>query len=407
MAARVKQDRGAWWVFISHAGKRRKQRFGPTKADKRQAERYADAINVKIAAAKLDMAGMRTEDPIAREKRGRVALPFDRVVRDWLVERSPTFKPSYRISAGTLIEKHLVPFFGSMDLREIGESEILGYIRAKLGQDLSVSTIKNGLTIVRRVFNLQIRAGHLEQNPAARMGELLSRVDRSRATETQQVESWTREEVEALLGLAYKHEERFAPALELLFSTGLRRGELLGLKWEDVDLSSGRLNVRRAIVVGQLTTPKSGQGRTIALPASLVRSLRSLLTQRRRECLKKGLGSVPEWIFCTRDGKPLQARNFERTWYRLRRRAQAKSVRPFRLHATRHTYASHALGAGKSVAWVAAQLGHAKPETTLRVYAHALREEESDLTFAEFGTQDAPMRTLPKETLGSDQRAPS
>ena len=60
-------------------------------------------------------------------------------------------------------------------------------------------------------------------------------------------------------------------------------------------------------------------------------------------------------------------------------------VRPLKLHTTRHTWATLALEAGKSVRWVADQLGHADPALTLRVYAHAMREEEPDLSFAEFG----------------------
>jgi hypothetical protein len=60
-------------------------------------------------------------------------------------------------------------------------------------------------------------------------------------------------------------------------------------------------------------------------------------------------------------------------------------LRPLRLHDARHTFASLALASGKSVTWVAAQLGHASPELTLRVYAHALREEETDLSFLDFG----------------------
>jgi len=58
--------------------------------------------------------------------------------------------------------------------------------------------------------------------------------------------------------------------------------------------------------------------------------------------------------------------------------------RPLKLHCTRHTYASLALASGKSVKWVAEQLGHASPELTLRVYAHVLREEETDLSFLDF-----------------------
>jgi len=80
-----------------------------------------------------------------------------------------------------------------------------------------------------------------------------------------------------------------------------------------------------------------------------------------------------------------QPRNVERVWYRVRRRAQAQGVRPLKLHCTRHTWATLALQAGKSVRWVADVLGHADPVLTLRVYAHAMREEERDLSFAEFG----------------------
>jgi integrase len=73
-----------------------------------------------------------------------------------------------------------------------------------------------------------------------------------------------------------------------------------------------------------------------------------------------------------------------RVWDRIRHRAQKRGVRPLKLHCARHTWATLALRAGKSVRWVADQLGHADPALPLRVYAHAMREEESDLSFADF-----------------------
>jgi hypothetical protein len=79
----------------------------------------------------------------------------------------------------------------------------------------------------------------------------------------------------------------------------------------------------------------------------------------------------------------------ERVGGRVRRRAQKQGVRPLKLHCARHTWATFALQAGKSIRWVADQLGHADPALTLRVYAHAMREEEIDLSFAEF---DGPGR---------------
>ena len=72
-------------------------------------------------------------------------------------------------------------------------------------------------------------------------------------------------------------------------------------------------------------------------------------------------------------------------WYRVRRRAQKRGVRPLKLHCARHTWASLALASGKSTKWVAAQLGHSDPGFTLRTYAHVMPEEEPDVSFADFG----------------------
>lgn len=74
---------------------------------------------------------------------------------------------------------------------------------------------------------------------------------------------------------------------------------------------------------------------------------------------------------------------------RLRRRARKKGIHPLKLHCARHTWATWALTSGKSIRWVADQLGHADPALTLRVYAHRLPEEEEDLSFADL---DAPKR---------------
>ena len=111
---------------------------------------------------------------------------------------------------------------------------------------------------------------------------------------------------------------------------------------------------------------------------------------------------MPEWVFCSQTGGHLHGDNVERTWLRVRRKAQKKGVRPLKLHTTRHTYASVALDAGKSIRWVAEQLGHANPELTLRVYGHLIRDREEDLTFAEFAPTGATGR--PYTAPPSDDR---
>jgi integrase len=177
-----------------------------------------------------------------------------------------------------------------------------------------------------------------------------------------------------------------------LLSTGCRKGEALGLRWEDLDFSGQRVLIRRALIRGRLGTPKSGTGRTVVLAPSLANVLLDLLSERRQACLKRGWSRVPELVFCSAAGGPLDERNVGRTW--KRREAQAAGVRPLRLHDAWHTFASLALASGKSVRWVASQLGHTSPELTLRVYAHALREEEQDLSFLDFdGTRRHPRGT--------------
>ena len=86
------------------------------------------------------------------------------------------------------------------------------------------------------------------------------------------------------------------------------------------------------------------------------------------------------------------------------RRCRVPIHAPTPLHDCRHTFASMALASGKSVRWVASQLGHANPELTLRVYAHALREEETDLSFLDFGgTKRHPRGTEPKRAVATEK----
>jgi integrase len=134
-----------------------------------------------------------------------------------------------------------------------------------------------------------------------------------------------------------------------------------------------------------VTTPKSGRGRRVVLPPGLVTELRALRAERSAEALKRGWGEVPPWVFVSRTGTPLDAGRCSRRWDRVRKEAARHGVGALKLHAARHTWATLALASGKSLRWVARQLGHADPSLTLKVYSHALPEEEHDLGFADFG----------------------
>jgi integrase len=166
-----------------------------------------------------------------------------------------------------------------------------------------------------------------------------------------------------------------------------------------VNLGDRAVRIRRSITRGNISTPKSGRGRTISISPSLAADLEALLALRRHHALERGWGEVPPWVFCSQEGTPFEP-NLGRARDRLRRRAKAEGIRPLKLHATRHTWATHALRAGKSIRWVAAQLGHADPPLTLRVYAHAMRDEETDLAFTDYAAPIAAKRTRPTHPDG-------
>jgi len=374
MASKVVWYREAWWIRTRWGGTKKVDRkIGPTKADKRQAEKIAREINAKILLGTFDLPSKRA------------ALPFADEMRRWHRTHTPTFKKSFEITSRGLIENHLVPYFKDRDVREITESDILDFIRLKQESNYSASTIKNALSLVRRVFNLLLRDDLVDRNPAERLGELMTRMERRTATGVPRVDAWNDQEIQTLLAVAEEFEPRFYPVLYCLLATGIRRGELLGLRWEDIDFENSSIVIQRAIVVGELTTPKSGKSRQIVMSAGLAELFFDHLSDQRKRAMAKGWKEIPPWVFCSDTGNPIDARNLERTWHRVRRRAQAQGVRPLRLHCARHTYATRALRAGKSLRWVAQQLGHANPELTLRTYAHVMPEKESDVYFANFG----------------------
>ena len=262
MAAKVQWMREAWWVITHYEGRRKKKRIGPNKKDKARAEKIAAQIDAALA--------LGTFRPAQENEK---AIPIDVHLREWHKRYGSTFKASYEQTSSGLIENHLAPFFGGRDLRELREEHLLDYVRAKLDANQRPATVHNALSIVRRVCNLAVRDGLLTRNPASRLGEIMRRVDRREATEVRQAEAWTETEVRTLLAVAHEHEIRFYPALLFMLSTGVRRGECLGVQWSDIDFERCRVTIRRAIVRGAATTPKNGKSRTIAMPPGLASAL--------------------------------------------------------------------------------------------------------------------------------------
>jgi len=358
VAVRVRWYRGAWWVFAQSPNLpgtrgRVSRRIGPSEADRELAERRAVALRRQLG--ERDAIG---------------PLLVGEAARDWIDTYGVAMKPTTRKTVEGSIAREIVPYLGKLDLRTLSDADLMGYVTRRTEDGLSVSSIRNALKIVRRVGNLAVRAGVLVRNPAAHVGELLGRVANARAAEDDRVASFTAGELAAILALAQQHEPRSSIALALLALTGMRKGEALGLRWEDVDFARRRIHVRRSRSMGELTTPKSGRGRFVPMARELERVLRAARIEK----------PFAEWVLTGRAWrKPMADVVLRRAWGRLRTDHFPKlGIQPLRLHDLRHTWATLALAAGRPLPWVAKVLGHADAGFTARVYAHALPEEVGD-----------------------------
>ena len=171
----------------------------------------------------------------------------------------------------------------------------------------------------------------------------------------------------------------YEPTL-LSASTGLRRSEVCGLRWQDVDLKKGTLQVVQAVKVisGKLhiETPKTARSaRTVKLPPASVSELERHRREQLEQRLKLGLGGRPEYVFTSPLGEVLNPKSLTEVF--ANKVAEA-SLKPIHFHGLRHTHITLLLKSGVPVHVVSARAGHAKPSITLDTYSHLLGGEDND-----------------------------
>ena len=192
--------------------------------------------------------------------------------------------------------------------------------------------------------------------------------------------TWNERQVAAFLTVADQHE--LAALWRLALLTGMRRGEILGLKWEDADLVRGSLAVRRTLSRGvggtfEFGQPKSAHGkRSIALPRSVVESLQ----RHRRKQIERRLAVGPAYtdhglVFANELGSPLGPTNLA---YHFKKLIARTGLPDIRFHDLRHTSATLMLANGEHPKIVQERLGHADVSMTLNRYSHVTMDMQRD-----------------------------
>jgi integrase len=162
-------------------------------------------------------------------------------------------------------------------------------------------------------------------------------------------------------------------------ASGLRRGELLALRWQDVDLDGGTLRVEQALEETKrgrvFKAPKTRHGRRmVTLPVSTVALLREHWKAQQEERLALGLGRAEpsSLVFADWDGAPRSPRTLTQQWRKEMKKAGLKAT----FHSLRHTHASTLIAAGLDVLSISRRLGHGSPVITLGVYGHLFKSDD-------------------------------
>jgi integrase len=304
---------------------------------------------------------------------------MDDLAAKWLELVSETLSPSTLREYSRLLEKIILPQFGSAKVRAVRPSDLDTFYaslrrRGVSGRPLSAQSVHHVHALIRRLLNQALKWGWIMTNPALNASP--PRVDRVEF-EVPDVETVTK-----IINFAQVRNPDIACFLRLAAVTGARRGELCAMRWRDVD-KNGTLSIKHSIVDGRNDEliekgTKTHASRKVMIDALTMRVLntqRERCEERSKDCGKKF--SRNSFVFSSSlDGSlPWRPHRVTLAFTRLRDELGVSGVR---LHDLRHFTATQMLASGVPVKTVAVRLGHANAATTLNVYAHALESSDAE-----------------------------
>lgn len=302
---------------------------------------------------------------------------------EWLKAVEPTIRPSTFHSYARNLRLHITPRVGSLRLTQLDAvvlngvyAELLANGRKVRSGGLAPKTVRYVHVILHRALKDAVRWKRLTVNPADSADP--PRVSASAAPE---MTTWTADTLADFLTRSRSYGDRYFAAWHLLATTGLRRGELLGLRWSDIDLDTGRLAIRQTVIAVahdvRFGTPKTAKGRrSVALDEGTVTVLREHRRRQLEQRVQLGAGwRDHDLAFTLVDGSPIHPERFSREFDR---RIERWKLPRIRLHDLRHTWATLALQAGVHPKVVSERLGHAGVNITLDTYSHVTPDMQAE-----------------------------
>jgi integrase len=337
-----------------------------------------------MAEARLLKSGLKAD--VARgEYRELSRVRFDEYAREWA--RTYQGRTSRGIRPTTVaeyerdLELHAMPFLGRLRLAEIEPREVKALARHLADKGLAPATVRIVMAPVRALFATAVEEGLIRSNPCAGL-RLAGAVQPSGAEKRRAL---TEDELDRLLA---ETPERWRLLVRFLAQTGLRVGELIALRWEDVDVGDRRIQVRRRLYKGAFDAPKSHYGvRKVPISTRLAQDL-----WRHRGGAAHTGDEDP--VFATSTGNPIRPEYILRSV--VKPAAQRAGVGWAGLHTLRHTCASMLFRSGWNAKQVQMVLGHHSPAFTLATYVHLVPDDLPEPCFRHDEAAEAPVAVTPR-----------
>jgi len=301
---------------------------------------------------------------------------FASFIASWFTSHfEKRIKETTASNAQSLIDKHLIREnpFANKPLSKITTEDIDAFYNLKIDEGYSASYIRKMHQMLNQAFNQAVKWKRIKYNPVTDADPP--------AVKKEEMKIWSYAEINAFL--EHCQGERHYLTFFLAIYTGMRRGEILGLNWSDIDLVNKTIRIQRSLAYIPkkgyiLTSTKTRKSNRIIPISDMV--VKMLVTyHKQQEMYKEQLGALyqdEDFVVCTETGSKQDPRNVLRA---LKRLITTSGVTQIRFHDFRHTHASILIAKGVDVVKVSKRLGHANAKITLETYAHLVPNEDNDL----------------------------
>lgn len=290
-------------------------------------------------------------------------MTYGEYLTEWIRAKKQQISSQTAHVTEVYMRTHIVPELGGINLTQLNPLIIQRFLSTLQDKGLADSTIKRIYNIVNTSLNAAVKQQIINRNAA-------SLIDKPRV-KRKEIEVWDVNEVQAFLNYAQTYT-RYYIAFHLALTTGMRQGEILGLRWMDVDFDRNMISVRQTlshngkeIIHGAKTATSI---RTISIDVHTVTILQKHMRVVKREMLALGKSfSHEDLVVCNGLGTKANPRNINRIWYKLLEKTELKKIT---FHDLRHTHASLLLKNNTHPKVVSERLGHSSIKITIDLYSH-------------------------------------